>query len=442
MDSLKDLDSQSGRNLGRYQVLREVGRGAMGVVYEVEHLDLGRRFALKLLHGIFLYNDTARARFVREARVCGRLRHEHIVEVVDSGTCDAGPFLAMEFVEGPTLATHLRESGALPVERGVALVLPLVSALTHAHSVGVIHRDVKPANVLLARDRLGDLVPKIGDFGIGKCFHFGSDGLTQDGMLGSLPYMAPEQIRESRVVDGRADQYSLAVLLYEVLSGRLPVRVEGALALMEAICAGKVAPLPEVPQELAAVIERAMSVQPGDRYESIADFGRDLTRFASGWSWTKWGREFGRAATHDPSAPTLDDGLRGLPAATAASTGARKAPWHRVALSVACFGAGVISGGLVARVHSARAEASTAPVRAGDVGPPRDVLRDAPVLVEVSRVQEIEQVPGVGPAENVAASAVGGDSLPPSRRSDVASSPKPASRDRVEFGDNRAPIVE
>jgi serine/threonine protein kinase len=310
METTSDRDVAALR-IGRYRMVREVGCGAMGVVYEAEHIELGRRVALKLLQPALRGNATAKARFAREGRVAAKLHHSHAIEVLDAGLSEEGPFLVMEYVDGPTFATYLRELGAISTEHVVELVLPILSALAHAHALGVVHRDVKPANVLLARDRLGDLFPKIGDFGLGKSKDESGDwSLTKDGVVGSLPYMAPEQVREAKAVDGRADQYALAVLIYEAVAGRLPFEGTSGFALMEAICAGNALPLmsvaPGVPPAFAEVVHRAMKLRVEDRYSSLADFGRDLVRFSAGRLWSAWAREFPDPTTA-PLGQTIDD---------------------------------------------------------------------------------------------------------------------------------------
>jgi serine/threonine-protein kinase len=359
MDSASPRRIESDLGLTRYRLIREIGCGAMGMVYEAEHVELGRRVAVKVLHPSQRGDARAKARFVREGRVASHLRHPHVIEVWDSGTCDAGPFLVMEYVEGPTLAAHLRAGGALSLPSAMELVLPIVSALAHAHAAGVVHRDVKPANVLLALDRHGDPFPKIGDFGIGKWLDESREpaALTQDGLVGSLPYMAPEQVREASAVDGRADQYSLAVLLYEAVAGRLPFEAAGSFALMEAICEGRSLPLtdvaPSVPPAFARVVARAMSARAEERYPALDVFGRDLLRFASGRTWAAWAREFSAGDAHeaggtlgdDPSLATVARGASVPPSSRHA------AAWRGLFVPAACVGIGALSTAVALRAQ-------------------------------------------------------------------------------------------
>jgi hypothetical protein len=431
----------------------------MGVVYEAEHRELGRRVALKVLHPALRGNATACARFVREGRVAAGLRHPHVVEVLDAGTCEDGPFLAMEFVSGGTLAVHLRETGPICVDKAVELVLPILSALLHAHEEGVVHRDVKPANVLLARDRFGDVFPKIGDFGLGKWLDDRERSLTKDGVVGSLPYMAPEQVREAKAVDGRADQYSLGVLLYEAVAGRLPFEAEGSFALMEAICAGRSLPLaavaPGVPAAFIDAVCRAISVRPEDRYPSLRALGRDLVRFSAGRSWGVWAREFSDAAEDDRREDTLD-GRVSVATGAGASLGQRALPkvaWRSVLVPIACFALGAAGVGGILRAKSVRTpdppvcsdarSASPSP----QLGPAGQTATSASAEGVSTYVATTELAP--------ASPAAPGASPGPSRSGGMRETretpfgargldrmPTPSASAHREFGENNAPILE
>ena len=428
----------------RYRVLREVGRGAMGVVYEAEHLGLRRRVALKVLHLPLRGNATAEERLAREGQVAARLRHPHVIDVTDSGTCEAGPFLAMEFVDGPTLAAHLREVGPMSPEQALRLVLPVVSALAHAHAAGIVHRDVKPANILLSRDPFGDPCPKVGDFGIGKWLdEERSRSLTKDGLVGSLPYMAPEQVREARTVDARADQYSLAVVLYEACSGRLPFAAAGSFALMEAICSGGAPSLsdvaPGVPLALAEVTRRALSVRPEDRYPSMTALGAKLLRFASGRTWSHWSREFtggepvedgGTLDGHVPSAGMRADGGRSRP-------GSR---WRRIVLPLACLTAGAAGSALGwPLVRGAEATVASCPSQ-GTSPPPPGAAQMQPLAAAGEPPDESSEPPQTRPpaASTPSASAPPRNSRP--QPPPVKGTTEP--RTHVEFGQNQSPILE
>ena len=456
MDSATTVEVTPVPTIPRYRIAREIGHGAMGVVYEAKHTELGRRVALKVLQPHLRANATARARFAREGRVAARLRHPHIIEVLDAGTCEQGPFLVMEYVDGPTFAAHLRESKRLAPQDLLELVFPIVSALVHAHAAGVVHRDVKPANVLLARDRFGDLCPKIGDFGLGKLLDESVDrSLTKDGLVGSLPYLAPEQVREARAVDGRADQYSLAVLLYEALAGRLPFAASGTYALMEAICAGNTAPLtavaPDVPVALAQIVQRAMRVQPEDRYPSLAALGRELVPFSSGRSWALWTREFGSSA--DPPEGTLVDPIA-PPAEGNRASGRRWAQrsLRRIVLPSVCFALGGVTA-----LWAVRATPAASPPATREQAEPRGPAlsdesmerRNTPEAPEAYLASVTATV--TAPATTSSASAPAGPLGSSIRPLDVhrnpagARSPNPSSTRASsvhEVGGNNAPILE
>jgi tRNA A-37 threonylcarbamoyl transferase component Bud32 len=454
MDLATDILVPPPPTIARYRVAREIGRGAMGVVYEAEHTELGRRVALKLLQPHLRANATAMARFAREGRVAARLRHPHVIEVLDAGTCEQGPFLVMEYVDGPTLAAHLRESKRLAPPQVVELVLPVLSALIHAHATGVVHRDVKPANVLLARDRFGELFPMIGDFGLGKLLDESVDrSLTKDGLVGSLPYLAPEQVREAKSVDGRADQYSLAVLVYEALAGCLPFAGGGTYALMEAICEGKAVPLtsvaPDVPVALAEVIHRAMRLRPEDRYPSLAALGGDLVRFASGRSWGLWTREFG-SVTGDSLDGTLSDPVspKAEAALAPAHRSARKWSWLRVLVPPACFALG---GAATFSATRTRPPPLTpvASAQAVPAGPAQADEPMAPRNAPVAADSDFTFVAASAVASSTASTGPIGSTAQPMG---VPHSPKathppsgpstPASRRPYEVGGNNAPILE
>jgi serine/threonine-protein kinase len=216
----------------RYQVLHRLGEGAMGVVYKARHVKVGRLFAVKILHPRTLVDSKVARRFEREAELAGRLRHPNVIGVVDVGEIDATRYMVMDFAEGPDLA-RLLEEAPMPPERIIRLVRQLLDGLHHAHEQGLIHRDFKPENVIVERDRQGNETPRIVDFGIALLREGGdsSDGqgrLTTNGLvLGTPHYMAPEQA-VADPIDHRIDLFALGIVIYEMLSGRLPFDGSGA----------------------------------------------------------------------------------------------------------------------------------------------------------------------------------------------------------------------
>jgi serine/threonine protein kinase len=216
----------------RYEILHRLGEGAMGAVYKARHARFGRPFAVKVLHPRLLQDAKVAKRFEREAELAGRLRHANVVGVVDVGEFDGTRYMVMDFAEGPDLAQLLVEA-PMPAERIIHLVRQLLEGLYHAHERGLIHRDFKPENVIIERDSHGAEMPRIVDFGIAilRDAGDGTDGsgrLTTNGLvLGTPHYMAPEQA-VADPIDHRIDLFALGIVVYEMLSGRLPFDGSGA----------------------------------------------------------------------------------------------------------------------------------------------------------------------------------------------------------------------
>lgn len=275
-----------GRMLGRYHLLRRLGQGGMGVVYEAVHQDLRKRAAIKVLHPQFAADSGVRARFLREGQAASRVRHPNVVDVYDVAVEDAEPYLVMELLDGENLAALFQRSMPLAVEQMVDISVPIAAALAAAHDLGIIHRDLKPENVLLSRTRAG-LVPKVLDFGISKVLDAeAAQRLTGSvALLGTPCYMSPEQAKNARRIDGRADIYSIGVLLYEGLTGSRPFHGDALYVLLNAIVAGQFARpsklQPDLPAELEAIVLRAMATRPEDRFPDARALGLALLPFAS-----------------------------------------------------------------------------------------------------------------------------------------------------------------
>ena len=251
---------------GRYRLSERLGHGGMGEVFAAHDLRLDREVALKLLRADLAEQDGMRERVVAEARLAARLSHPHIVGVLDTGEQDGRPFVVMERLSGRTLRDELSD-GALPPERVRDVGLQVLRALAAAHALGIVHRDVKPGNVLDA----GVGTWKVADFGIAKWVH-ADETLTGTGeLLGSPSYLAPERI-EGQQAGPASDLYAVGVLLYEALCGRKPFEGDDPFALATAIRDGAFEPpgsvLPDADPGIVAVIERAMRHDPAERYES------------------------------------------------------------------------------------------------------------------------------------------------------------------------------
>jgi outer membrane protein OmpA-like peptidoglycan-associated protein len=278
-------------SLGEFRILRTIGRGGMGIVYEAEQPSLRRRIALKVLPPALARDPRFTARFRREAEAAGRLRHPNIIPVYSVGEVGGTPFFAMEMVDGLSLAAVIRAraagkpEGEAPGGRPwrawvVEVASKVADALECAHREGILHRDVKPSNVLLEPDG----TPRLTDFGLAMDLE--AAGLTQPGESpGTLPYMSPEQAaRREQPLDGRTDVYSLGVTLYEALTLRLPYAGATLPDVIVALHRGDVVPPrrldPGMPPELEEVLLRALRREPKERYATAAEFAEDLRRIA------------------------------------------------------------------------------------------------------------------------------------------------------------------
>jgi len=286
--------------LGKYRIVRLVGEGGMGAVYEAVHLEIGKRVAIKAMNPTLAAIPEARARFVREAQVTSRVRHPHVIDVTDIESEAGHPFMVMEYLEGEDLARHILRRGPLPIDETADIALPLLAAVEAAHAEGIVHRDLKPQNIFLAEMRDGTTRPTVLDFGISKAPPLGgADPIsTAGGLLGSPIYFAPEQVNDSRAADAASDQYALGVILYECVTGRRPYEGSSIPSIFEAILRGHYFPArthrPDLPEGFAAVIIRAMSIDPAARFPDLAEMGRALLPFASERARVRWADAFRR----------------------------------------------------------------------------------------------------------------------------------------------------
>jgi serine/threonine-protein kinase len=269
-----------GRRIAGYQIEEELGRGGMAIVYRARDVNLGRIVALKILAPQLASDDSFRQRFIQESRAAAAVDHPHIIPVFEAGKADGELFIAMRYVSTGDVRTLLDAHGALPVERAATIVAQVASALDAAHAHGLVHRDVKPANMLLAESADGSTDHVyLSDFGLSKQ-SLAPTGLTATGQfLGTLDYIAPEQI-EGRPVDGRADLYALACATVEMLTGVPPFRRAENVALMYAQLS-EPPPLlrerrPELPAAIDQVMGKALAKSPGDRYAGCMDFATAL----------------------------------------------------------------------------------------------------------------------------------------------------------------------
>ncbi|MBN1774246.1 MAG: serine/threonine protein kinase [Deltaproteobacteria bacterium] len=271
----------------RYRILRLIGEGGMGAVYEAEHVVVGRHVAVKLLHPDMARNAQIVTRFHNEARAAGSIGNEHIIEVLDFGKQPA-PYLVMEYLDGRSLSQLLEQEGPLSPSRAAALLIQVLEALEAAHAKGIVHRDLKPENVFLVRKQDRDHV-KLLDFGISKLQTTDpqSGHLTQTGtILGTPYYMSPEQALGAKDLDHLTDIYSAGVILYECLTGKLPFAAENYNMLLVKIISDPPPPprsfRPDLPEALEQITLKAMAQDRPLRFPSARAFAEALQNFISG----------------------------------------------------------------------------------------------------------------------------------------------------------------
>jgi serine/threonine protein kinase len=300
LDGRLSEEFSAGTRIGTYRVVRQIGRGGMGIVYEVEHTVLGKRFAMKVLSSAVLSRDPASSRrFVREARAAARVRHPGIVDVTDFGTLrDGRPYLVMELLSGQALHEVAAEAGALsaiePV-RATRIIHNVCQALAAAHSCGVVHRDLTPANVFVQPDGEYDRVVLV-DFGSAITPETDTD--VHDGppgvVIGTPHYISPEQLR-GRPGDARSDIYSVGIILFELLTGSPPFDGASArdiaLLHLQAEIPRIESPHGELPEEIVRIVQRCMAKQPDDRFASAVELTAALERVETMMSrrgWRRW----------------------------------------------------------------------------------------------------------------------------------------------------------
>src|SRR6202042_3266242 len=265
----------TGSRIAGYRLEEQIGRGGMAVVFRAHDPRLDRRVALKILAPELARDDAFRQRFIRESRAAAAVDDPHIIPVFEAGEAAGVLFIAMRYVQGRDVRSLLDELGTLPPPRAISIITQVASALDAAHSHGLVHRDVKPANMLLDRTVGRADHVYLSDFGLSKQ-SLSSSGLTGTGQfLGTLDYVAPEQI-EGRPVDGRTDLYALACATFELLTGAPPFRRDEGMAVMYAQVSEE-APLlsskrPGLPARADAVMGRALAKSPADRFPSCREF--------------------------------------------------------------------------------------------------------------------------------------------------------------------------
>jgi len=286
-------DAFIGREIlnGEFRILQRIGTGGMGSVYRAEQPEMNRMVAIKILHPKLTNRQDLASRFRREARAMAQLTHPNTVKVFNYGELEDGSlYIVMEFLEGRNLNRVVKRDGPLSVERAVPILIQVCGALQEAHGAGIIHRDLKPENIFLCKQMGIDEYPKVLDFGLAKVteqqMRPGSVNLTQEGMVFGTPeFMSPEQA-QGQALEATSDIYSLAVILYEALTGKLPFDARSPMEYIQKHVVEPPIPVSErvpglkFPKGLDEVIAQALAKSPRDRYQSAIEFAAALRPFA------------------------------------------------------------------------------------------------------------------------------------------------------------------
>jgi serine/threonine-protein kinase len=372
----------------RYEIVRRIGEGGMGAVYEARHSIIGKRVAIKVLLEKFLENEELIARLLQEARLASSIGHQNIVDVTDFGTTrDGRAFVVMEFLEGEPLSELIMRDAPLPVERSLAIVKQVASALGAAHDKGIVHRDVKPENVYLVRRGDLDFV-KVVDFGVSKAVRSQEEAgsewqrLTRTGaVLGTPLFMSPEQAGGSEDIDHRADIWATALILYECLTGELPFRGNNYLGVIAQIQNKDVQPpsalRPElgIPEAVDRMVMHGLEKDRTRRYQHMTAFEQDVDRLLAG---------------------DVDVALDGGAESGSAPRSRSRWPWHLAVAAV--FALGIGSAAMLARGSKEipAAKALTAPA----VAPAKPGL-GAPAPANLEPARSAAESPSISPSDRV-----------------------------------------
>ena len=267
------------QQVGRYQIMERLGRGGMATVFRARDPDIGRDVAIKFLHASLCEDDDYRARFLQEARSAGGLSHPNIVVVHDVGEIDGRPYMAMELLDGAPLSDEMADGKPMPLRQAVVMGIQLARALDYAHSRGIVHRDIKPGNLMRLK---GTQTVKVTDFGIAHVESTGKEQRTRVGdILGTPQYMSPEQAQGEKL-DGRSDLFSTGIMLYQMLTGQRPFLGDSLVALAVKIAKDDPQPIeklrPDVPAALRRVVDRCLAKSPERRFQTGKELSDALTK--------------------------------------------------------------------------------------------------------------------------------------------------------------------
>jgi len=390
---------------GKYRLVRLIGKGGMGAVYEARHLEIGKRVAIKLMRPEFATEADVVERFRREARAASATGHTGILQIHDIGIDGGRHFMVMDLLEGETLDALLRRQGRIEPRESVRIMIDVLGALSAVHEKGIVHRDIKPENIFIARDDLGDHV-KILDFGISRRIDGGEETkrLTSTGMvLGTPYYLSPEQARGRSDVDARVDVYACGVMLYQMLSGKLPYNGETIASLFYEILSGNAPRLEslgvELPEGLADVVHAAMAPDRDHRWHTSADLRDALTAYQDPGGGTK--PMFGAKAPPRPvMLPPTPMTATGGSTQKAWSVTAEQPRQRRrglyigltLAVLVAAGGAAAITGVVLSRKEPAAGHAEdtspAAQVKADPVAAPASAKKPTSVKISITGLPE------------------------------------------------------
>lgn len=414
----------SGARIASYVIVRVIGRGGMGIVYEGKHEALGKRVAIKTLIGSGAQSQDLIARFVREGKAVARITHPHVVDVFDVGVHEGTPYLVMEFLEGQDLAGMLEGRVPMRPDEIADLMIPVVSALASAHEAGVIHRDLKPENVFVARGKSGSLVPKLLDFGISKLEDGQALQLTgTNAILGTPYYMSPEQAGSSKAVDHRSDVFSMGVILYQCATRQLPFKGESLFQLLGQILHTDPPSMRSIaetlPATFEAVVARAMQKDPAKRYQSASELGAALLPFATQRVQLAYEHELGDGsiATGETLAAVRVNEAQRTPLPATSDVPTASAPKKSPLGLVVAIGAVALMIGAAFALMRAKHEENVhvaAPARETPRANPRP-MPVAPVVpaAAVPEAPSVEPQPAVVPDAGAATAATADEPLPP-----------------------------
>jgi phosphonate transport system substrate-binding protein len=336
-----DTSSLIGSRLGKYEIHAEIGRGGMGAVYKGYDPMLDSWVAVKVLAPHLLWEEEFVERFIREARTARKLKHPNIVTIYDVGQEAGLYYIVMEYLEGQTLTQEIRRRGPMPLQEVLQILRPLAEALDYAHHRGLVHRDIKPSNIIVDLEGRVTLT----DFGVARAVE-GTRLTTAGTVLGTPEYMSPEQAQGSGG-DPRSDQYSLGVVVYEMLAGKVPFEADSPLALLYKAVHEPLLPIsqarPDLPVGVGAVLNRALAKQPGDRYPTVTAFADALIRTQEG------GQVAGSATRLEVLAPPVRTATKVMPDVRPAAPVRRRVPvwaWALGGLAVLALAAAVVISGV------------------------------------------------------------------------------------------------